>query len=142
MQSFILVLFVFICHVRNHVFLLTLLQILPMCSFHYRCELIVQPRCLADETICRMYLLRVFSVMVITLHLSRQVSLVEQELLTRVHPRFLLGFVLLDLQFYMYVLQIVVYPFVLFLLTIVLSVLLRYTDSNYPFGIFKLFLSR
>jgi hypothetical protein len=30
--------------------------------------------------------------------------------------------------------------FVLFLLAIVLSVLLRYTDSNYPFGIFKLFL--
>jgi len=30
--------------------------------------------------------------------------------------------------------------FVLFLLTIVLSVLLRYTDSDYPFGIFKLFL--
>ena len=29
----------------------------------------------------------------------------------------------------------------LFLLTIVLSVLLRYTDSDYPFGIFKLFLN-
>jgi hypothetical protein len=29
--------------------------------------------------------------------------------------------------------------FVLFLLAIVLSVLLRYTDSDYPFGIFKLF---
>ena len=35
---------------------------------------------------------------------------------------------------------IVVCPFVLFLLAIVLSVLLRYTDSDYPFGIFKLFL--
>jgi hypothetical protein len=33
----------------------------------------------------------------------------------------------------------VVCPFVLFLLAIVLSVLLRYTDSYYPFGIFKLF---
>ena len=32
------------------------------------------------------------------------------------------------------------YPFVLFLLAIVLSVLLRYTDSDYPFGIFTLFL--
>ena len=32
-------------------------------------------------------------------------------------------------------------PFVLFLLAIVLSVFLRYTDSDYPFGIFKLFLS-
>ena len=31
-------------------------------------------------------------------------------------------------------------PFVLSLLVIVLSVLLRYTDSDYPFGIFKLFL--
>jgi len=28
-----------------------------------------------------------------------------------------------------------------FLLSIVLPVLLRYTDSDYPFGIFKLFLS-
>jgi len=38
----------------------------------------------------------------------------------------------------MYVLWIVVCPFVLFLLAIVLSVLLPYTDSDYPFGIFKL----
>jgi hypothetical protein len=30
-------------------------------------------------------------------------------------------------------------PFVLFLLAIVLSVLLRFTDYDYPFGIFKLF---
>jgi len=48
--------------------------------------------------------------------------------------------VLLDLQFYVYVLQIVVFPFVLFLLAIVLSVLLRFRDADYPFGIFKLFL--
>ena len=34
----------------------------------------------------------------------------------------------------------VVCPFVLFLLVIVFSVLLRYTDSDYPFGIFKHFL--
>jgi hypothetical protein len=39
----------------------------------------------------------------------------------------------------MYVLLIVVCPFVLFLLAIVLSVL-RYADSDCPFGIFKLFL--
>jgi hypothetical protein len=39
-----------------------------------------------------------------------------------------------------YALQIVVCPFVLFPLAIVLSVLLRYTVSDYPFGIFKLFL--
>ena len=37
-------------------------------------------------------------------------------------------------------LKMVVCPFVLFLLTIVLSVLLWFTDSDYPFGIFKLFL--
>jgi hypothetical protein len=36
-------------------------------------------------------------------------------------------------------LLIVVCPFVPFLLAIVLSALLRYTDSDYPFGIFKLF---
>ena len=36
--------------------------------------------------------------------------------------------------------SIVVCPFVLFLLAIVLSVLLRFPDSDYPFGIFKLFL--
>ena len=39
----------------------------------------------------------------------------------------------------MYILLIVVCPFVLFLLAIVLSVL-RYTVSDWPFGIFKLFL--
>ena len=38
-------------------------------------------------------------------------------------------------------LYIVVCPFVRFLLTIVLSVLLRFTDSDYPFGIFKLLVS-
>ena len=41
--------------------------------------------------------------------------------------------------FYMYVLLIIVCPFVLFFLAIVLSVL-RYTDSDFPFGTFKLFL--
>jgi hypothetical protein len=43
---------------------------------------------------------------------------------TGVHPWFLVGFVLLDLQFYVYALQIIVCPFgfVLFLLAIVLSV--------------------
>ena len=40
--------------------------------------------------------------------------------------------VLLDLWFYVYVLQIVVCPFVIFHLAIVLSVLLRFTDSDYP----------
>jgi len=40
----------------------------------------------------------------------------------------------------MYALLIVVCPFVLFLLAIVLSVFLRYTDYDGPFGIFKLFL--
>ena len=48
-------------------------------------------------------------------------------------------FALIDLQSYVYVLYIVVCPFVLFHLAIVLSGLLRFTDSDYPFGIFKLF---
>ena len=39
----------------------------------------------------------------------------------------------------MYVLSIVVCPFVLFLLAIVVSALLRYTVSDCPFSIFKLF---
>jgi len=44
---------------------------------------------------------------------------------------------------HIYVLLIVVCPFVLFLLAIVLSLLLlRYTDSDWPFGIFKLFLHK
>ena len=34
------------------------------------------------------------------------------------------------------------FPFVLFLLAIVLSVLLRVTESDYPYGIFKIFLFR
>ena len=36
------------------------------------------------------------------------------------------------------ILQIIVCPFILFLLTIVLSVFLRFTDSDYPFVICKL----
>jgi len=71
--------------------------------------------------------------------LTRRVSLVEEELLTL--PEHLGSrFVLLDLYLYMYVLQIFVCPFVLFLLAIVLCVFLHYTVSDYPFGIFKLFL--
>ena len=41
----------------------------------------------------------------------------------------------------MYVLYIVVWPFVLFLFAVVLSALLRHTDYDCPFGIFKLFLT-
>jgi hypothetical protein len=41
----------------------------------------------------------------------------------------------------MYVLLIVVCPFVHFILAIVLSVIFRYMDSDCPFGIFKLFLN-
>jgi len=55
-------------------------------------------------------------------------------------PLFLVAFLLLDLLVDVYVLYIVVCPFVLSLLAIVLSVLHRFTDSDYPFGIFKLFL--
>ena len=45
-------------------------------------------------------------------------------------------------NFYVYVLQIVAGPFLLFLLAIVLPNPLRYTDSDYPYGIFKLFFER
>ena len=45
----------------------------------------------------------------------------------------------LNFYIYLYVLQVVVCPFVLFLLTLVLSALLRSTDSDYSFGIFKPF---
>ena len=51
---------------------------------------------------------------------------------------FLVGFVLLDFYIDVYVLYFIVCSFVLFLSANVLSVL-RYTDSDYPFGIFKLF---
>ena len=72
--------------------------------------------------------------------LTRRVPLVEQELINLPEhlssPPVFSGFLLLDLQLYVYVLQIVVCPFVLFLLAIVLSVLLRYTNSDYRFGIF------
>jgi len=40
------------------------------------------------------------------------------------------------------VLLIVICPFILFFLPIVLSDLLRFTDSNSPLGIFKLFLKK
>ena len=50
-----------------------------------------------------------------------------------------MGFVLLDLLFLCNVLLIVVYPFVLFLLAIVLSVILPLANSDYPLGILKLF---
>ena len=45
-------------------------------------------------------------------------------------------YLLLNFQFYVYVLFVLL-PF--FLLTIVLSVLLRFTDYDYPFGIYKFF---
>ena len=53
-------------------------------------------------------------------------------------PESPLCLVLFDLLFYMYVLLIFVCPFVLFLLAIFLSVLLRCTDSDYPFAIFHM----
>ena len=59
---------------------------------------------------------------------------------TWVHTRFLVGFMLRNLQFYMYVLYTIVCPFVLFRLAIMLSVLLGRILINQPFGIFKLFL--
>jgi hypothetical protein len=70
------------------------------------------------------------------------VPLVEQELLTLLEllssPPFLSG--VRVIRSLVLCVCFVVCPFVLFLLAIVLSVLLRFTDSDYPFGIFKLFL--
>ena len=61
---------------------------------------------------------------------------------TWVHPRFFSGVRVTRYLLLYYILQIVVCPFVLFLLAIVLFVLLRFTDSDYPFDIFKLFLHK
>ena len=79
--------------------------------------------------------------------LTRWVSLVEQELLTfPEHPSSPLVFsgvrVTRSLVLYVcFVDRCLSFKFVLFLLAIVLSVFLRYTDSDCPFGIFKLYLT-
>ena len=74
---------------------------------------------------------------------TQLVSLVERELITlpghMVHPRFLVGLVLLNLQFSMQYFIDNCLSFFLFILTIVLSVFLPCMASNYSFGIFKLF---
>jgi hypothetical protein len=73
--------------------------------------------------------------------LTRRVWLVKQKLLTLPEhlssARFVVGFVLPDLLYYVYVLLIVVCPFVL--LAMVLPLLLWFADYEYPFGIFKFF---
>jgi hypothetical protein len=73
------------------------------------------------------------------------VSLMEQELLTLPEhlssPRLIVGFVVTrSLVLCVCFVDRCVY-FCVFLLTIVLSVLLRFTDSDYPFDIFKDLLS-
>ena len=74
--------------------------------------------------------------------LTRRVPLVEQELLTLPEnlssPRVLVG-VRVTRSLVLCVCFVDRCPFVLFLLAIVLSVLLGFTDSGYPFGIFTLF---
>jgi hypothetical protein len=72
---------------------------------------------------------------------TRRVSLVEQELLTL--PEHLSSppvFVGSCNSIFSFMCMFCRSLFVLFLLVIMLSVLLRYTDSDYPFGILKLFL--
>ena len=76
--------------------------------------------------------------------LTRRVSLVEHELITLPEhmssPPIFSG-VRVTWSLLLYIcFGDRVCSFVLFLLAIVLSVLLRSTDSDYPFGIFKLFL--
>jgi hypothetical protein len=73
--------------------------------------------------------------------LTRRVSLVEQELLTlpeHMSSPLVFNGVRVTRSLVLCV-CFVNRPFVLFLLAIVLFVLLRYADSNYHFGIFKLF---
>ena len=76
--------------------------------------------------------------------LTRWVSLAEQELLTL--PEYLSSSpvfsgvrVTRSLVLYVFFVDRCL-SFVIFLLAIVLSILLRYTDCDYPFGIFKLLL--
>jgi hypothetical protein len=74
--------------------------------------------------------------------LTRRLPLVEQELLTLLEhlsapPVFSEGSCY---SIFSFVCMFCRSLFVLFPLAIVLSVLLRFTDSDYPFGIFKLFL--
>ena len=76
---------------------------------------------------------------------TRRVQLVEQKLVFLAEylnsPPVLVGSVLYSIfSFMCNVLLIVVCHFVPFLLVIVVFVLLRFTDSDYHFGIFKLFL--
>ena len=76
--------------------------------------------------------------------LTRQVPLVEQELLTLLEhlslPPVFSGVCVIRSLVLCVCFVDRCLSFVLFLLTIVLSVL-RFTDSDYPFGIFKLFLN-
>ena len=73
---------------------------------------------------------------------TRRMSLVEQELLTlteHLNSSPVFSGVRVVRSFVFCVVYIVVCSFVLFLLVIVLSVILRFTDSDYPFGILQLF---
>ena len=76
-------------------------------------------------------------------NVKTRVSLVEQELSTFPEhpssPRFLVGFVLLDLVSCVVFCRLLLFLVSFFYLIIVLSVLIRMTDSDYPFGVFKLF---
>ena len=76
---------------------------------------------------------------------TRRVPLVEMELLTL--PEHLgslpvFSGVRVTRSLVVYVCFVDHCPFALFLFAIALSVLLRYTDSDYPFGILRLFLSK
>ena len=77
----------------------------------------------------------------------RRVSLVEQELLTfsdhlSTHPIFLWGSCYPIFSFMCVLCRSLFVAFVHFLLAMLLSALLRFTDSDYLFGIFKLFLQK
>ena len=78
------------------------------------------------------FIFLISSLQIIVTRFTRRVPLVNQELITLPEhlssPPFLVEIVLLDLQFYEYLLQLVVCAFVLFILAIRLSA----TDSDYP----------
>jgi hypothetical protein len=104
---------------------------------------------MAQMTTCRKHfpILSSFMTYIIgfVTRLTRRVSLVEQELLTlREHlsspPVFSGVRVTRSLVLYVCFVDRCL-SFCTFFWAIVLSVLLRYTDSDYPFGIFKLFLT-
>ena len=118
----------------------SLISTVPHCLKHFRTPYIVDSECSVSRAIVGPFSPAFYRAAIVT-RLKRRVPLVEQELLTLPEhmssPPVFSG-VRVTRSLVLYVCFVVVCPFVLFLLAIVLSVLFRYTDSDCPFGIFKL----